>query len=148
MGHTTAMRQVARSPSILSAALLSVAVLACDSQPSDVGGPGTLFGVLVSPDGSEGAVLMDLTGPGLGTVRTSGGVVFTEISGDRLRLLVVRDRAGTIEFSIDVADVRTPPDVAVQEVADGSDQLRTSLEGYRVRFRRVRVPFLSREGPP
>jgi hypothetical protein len=127
MGHTTAMRQVARSPSILSAALLSVAVLACDSQPSDVGGPGTLFGVLVSPDGSEGAVLMDLTGPGLGTVRTSGGVVFTEISGDRLRLLVVRDRAGTIEFS---------------------DQLRTPLEGYRVRFRRVRVPFLSREGPP
>lgn len=114
-------------------ALLTVAAACDDLGPSGPRGPGSIHADLVSPNGAEGSAVLELVGgTGLGTVTATGGEVFYEREGDTLRIVVVLDVPGEIGVRIDTEDVRDLPSVTVVQVADGDNQLRSSLAGYHV----------------
>jgi len=117
----------------LALAAMSLASAACDStQP---GGSGTLTTVLVSPNGAEGAAVLDVTGT-FDSITAPGDVtVFTTPSANGTRIIVMRLTPGELSMNIAVPNVSRRPTVTVVEVADGDDKLRPSLSGYQVTFR-------------
>ena len=133
---------------IAAACFLLVASSACDLLgPSGPSGPGWLCADLESPNGQEGAAVLELAGGrGLGTVSLDGGDVFYELDGSTIRIVVVMDTPGTIHLEIRTDDVARVPSVAVVQVADGENRLRSSLAGYRLSF--TKVPDGSEGGEP
>ena len=121
---------------LTAAAIFTAAFLGCDSTPVDVAGPGTLDAVLISPNGAEGAAVLQLIGPGLGQVTATEGNVFAEHGSDGVRLVIVLDQPGDIKFRIAVDDVGDFPAWEVIEVADGANELRASTSGYSMEFAR------------
>lgn len=112
--------------------LAAVALLiACDGS-TDPGGPGTLTASLISPNGAEGAAVLDIVGA-VETVTGSDEVAaYTTPSATGTRVVLVRMNAGAISVRLRVPDVSRPPQASVVEVADGDDRVRSSLSGYRV----------------
>jgi hypothetical protein len=112
---------------------LAVATLlvACDGS-TEPSGPGTLTASLVSPNGAEGAAVLDITG----TVETVTGnddvAAYTTPGATGTRVVLVRMNPGALTVRFRVPDVSRPPQVSVVEVADGDDRVRSSLDGYRV----------------
>jgi hypothetical protein len=93
---------------------------------------------LVSPNGPESAVVLELVGGrDLGSLALEGGEIFSEQDGNILRIVVVMDDPGSIRVEIRTEDVAKLPSVAVIQVADGENELRASLEGYEVSFTKV-----------
>ncbi len=131
------MTRILRLYRLVSFSALATAFVACGSGPVEMSGPGTLLGTLHSPNGPEGAAVIDLVGPGLGLLRVESGLAFTSVSGDVTRAVILRDRPGVIEFTLEVPDRGSPPAVNLIEVAGGDDQLRSSLQEYAVRFAAV-----------
>jgi hypothetical protein len=111
-------------------AVASLGIAACDS--TDPGGPGTITASVISPNGAEGAAILDVTGV-VDTV-TSGGDLraFSTVTPTGRRVIVVRSNPGALSVRLRVPDVSQPPSVSIVEVADGDDSLRSSLAGYRV----------------
>jgi len=109
---------------------------ACDFLgPDGPKGPGDLFATMVSPNGNEGSAVFELSGGvGLGTVSPVGGEVFYEHSGSSTRIAVIMDEPGEVRFQIRTENVGHLPEVTVIQVADGENDLRTSLSGYKVEF--------------
>lgn len=111
-------------------------VLACrDLGPKGPNGPGAIHVDLVSPNGAEGSAVFEFAGgSGLGVVSSYGGEVHyshnygTETS----RVVVIMEVPGEVRFTIRTSDVGDLPTVTVIQVADGNDDLRTSLAGYDV----------------
>jgi hypothetical protein len=127
----TSPRKPARTLALIL--LLSVAAGCEDLGPSGPKGPGTLNVDLVSPNGAEGSAVFEVVGgTGLGVVTGFGGEVFYEHGSDTTRVVVVLDMPGQIAFRIRSQDVRNLPSVTLVQVADGADQLRSSLAGYEV----------------
>jgi hypothetical protein len=87
---------------------------------------------LESPNGVEGAAVIELVGPGLGTVTAAAGQAFTHVSGDTTRVVVLLDAPGRVEFTVHLSGL-TYPGAAVLQVADSADQLR-ALAGYRAKI--------------
>lgn len=121
---------------LIAAAMFTAVFLGCDSTPVDVTGPGILNAVLISPNGAEGAAVLQLIGPGLGQVTAAEGDVFAEHGSDGVRLVIVLDQPGDIKFRIAVDDVGDFPTWEVIEVADGANELRPSSSGYSMEFAR------------
>ena len=123
---------------LIATVVITTVLLACDSTPAEVTGPGELQAVLVSPNGPEGAAVIELAGVGMGAVTAfrGSGRVFAERAGAILRVVVVLDKPGEIRFRIAVDDVSNPPTGVVLEIADGSNEIRQSLSGYSVEFDR------------
>ena len=122
-----------RPPSlrIVVATVLACASGSCDSGPT---GPiaGDLEFTIVSPNGPEGAALIELRAAGPVPVTSTEARVFTNRLADRTKILLVRTSPGTLTFRITVSDVRNPPTVSILEVAGGVNQLRGGLAGYRI----------------
>lgn len=118
------------------AAITCIATLGCDAgEPAPPAGPGEVVARLVSPNGAEGAAVVELTGAGIGEVRGAPGTtVFAAASGPATRVVVLRDTPGELAFHVRLAERSAPPAARVIEVADGEDRLRASLAGYRVAF--------------
>ena len=123
----------------MAACGLLVSLAGCDLLgPDGPSGPGWLQADLLSPNGPESAVVLELVGgrdlsnPGL-----VGGEVFFEQDGNILRIVAVLDDPGSIRLDIRTEDVAKLPSAAVIQVADGENELRTSLQGYRVSFTQV-----------
>ncbi|MDQ3082932.1 MAG: hypothetical protein M3R07_12050 [Gemmatimonadota bacterium] len=115
-------------------ALATIALTACDeSTPSD--GPGTVTAALVSPNGAEGAAVVDVAGAVENISGATGVVVYTTPSPTGTRVILVRAMPGNLEMSFRTQDISRPPNLSVVEVADGNDAIRSSLTGYRVEFR-------------
>lgn len=113
--------------------LLSLSGGCEDLGPSGPRGPGSVGVDLISPYGAEGSAVFEVVGgTGLGTVTASGGEVFYEHGSDAIRVVVVLDAPGEIGFEVRSRDVRNLPTVTLVQVADGDDQLRSSLAGYEV----------------
>jgi len=87
---------------------------------------------LESPNGRDAAAVIELVGPGLSDVVATNGQVFTHVSGDTTRVVILLDEPGPIEFTVRMAGL-TFPGTAVVQVADDRDELR-SLRGYRARL--------------
>jgi hypothetical protein len=136
----------------LAAACSFVAALvACDLLgPSGPSGPGWLHADLVSPNGQEGAAVLELVGGrDLETVALDGGEVFYEREGNTTRIVAIMDDPGQIRIQIRTEDVGRLPSAAIVQVADGENRLRSSLAGYRVSFTKVPdAPTRSQGGAP
>jgi hypothetical protein len=119
---------------ITSTALLGAVLTACGPDQLVPLGPGALQAALVSPNGPEGAVVLELAGPGLGEVTVAEGEVFAQADGNTTRLVIIRDIPGQIQFRVQVNERSAPPNATVVEVADGTNELRSSIAGYQVEF--------------
>ncbi|MBW3572292.1 MAG: hypothetical protein KY467_14415 [Gemmatimonadetes bacterium] len=119
---------------LVLAAVLSLGACERGGTGSDVGGE--YRAVLQSPNGPEGAAAIELTGPGIQSVTAATGRLFTRTAGTTTHVVLVHDPAAAIEFRVTMAPGEGPPAARVVEVADGRDQPRASLDGYRVTFGR------------
>ncbi len=121
-------------PTMLAVVL---ALGACDRGGTGSEPGGEYRAVLESPNDSEGAVALELTGPGIELISVGAGTTLhTQPEGATTRVVLIREPAGRIEFNLTMSPGQQPPDVRVVEVVDGNDQPRASLDGYRVRFSR------------
>ena len=96
--------------------------------------PGQVEGSLVSPFGSEGAVVLEVQGPIIDTVRVLDGDVYQYADANVIRVVIILRSPGVIRFRMAVDDVSSPPAVRVIEVADANNELRTDLDGYMVAY--------------
>ena len=124
---------------IVTGLLLSTTVAGCDflglSGPS---GPGELHANVVSPNALDGAAVLEITGGlGLESITSDDGEVFYERDGGTTRLVVILDDPGLITFRFRVDDVAELPSATVIQVADGDNELRTSLSDYEVEWVQV-----------
>ena len=119
---------------LILAALAVTSVLACeDSGPAGPSGPGVINVELVSPGGPEGSAVFEVSGGGgFTSVAATGADVYYDLGADLVRVVVIRDGPGQIRFRLGTGDVGNLPTVTVLQVADGDDQLRSSLAGYEV----------------
>ena len=122
---------------VIRAAALGFTLLgvgACDLLgPDGPRGPGDLFATMISPNGDEGSAVFELTGGiQLGTVSPIDGEVLYEHSGGSTRVAVIMDEPGEVRFQVRTENVGHLPEVTVIQVANGENQLRTSLSGYTV----------------
>ena len=115
---------------------LALCVAGCskgDSGPtSHLDGP---IGVLSSPNGAEGAAIIEFAGV-VDSVMIVGGKAYLRTSGGRTRAALVLDQAGTIRFSLPKITGGSPPAATVIEVADGNNQLRSNTAAYQVTYAR------------
>ena len=115
---------------VLSTAL-ALALVACSSDGT-APNPDEIRAVVLSPDGDLGAAVLELGG--VLDITPVGGRAFTERNGDVLRVVIVLDEPGQIEFLIRLSDVAGQPAATIVEVADGDNQVPESISGYRVEF--------------
>ena len=118
------------------AAFLALSLLvACSDQSPP--GPGILTATLKSPNGAEGAALVVLMGPGIGEVTPVGSnQLYSNSSLDEVRIILINQNDGTLAFRVEVADTTIKPAAIVEEVANPDNQIRSTLDGYQLEFRR------------
>ncbi|HEV3049621.1 MAG TPA: hypothetical protein VGX50_04895 [Longimicrobium sp.] len=121
--------------SVLAALAAALALAACDGGTDSPPG-GEYRAVLESPHKEEGALAVELTGPGIESISADAGSLFTQPSGASTRVVVIREPAGRIEFRVTMAAGQQPPAARIIEVVDEEDRPRESLDGYRLDFRR------------
>ncbi len=97
-------------------------------------GPGIVTAEVRSPNGPEGAALIELLGAGIDGVESESGWIFSSSGPESTRVLVVLDRPGPLRFRVAVPDTTAPPGAVVLEVADGANDLRSNPGAYRVEF--------------
>lgn len=116
----------------------AAALVACDGGTGSETAGGEYIAALESPNGLEGAAVLEMPGEGVLAVRAASLSLFQQpVSGGK-RLVLVREPAGRLEFRVTMAPGHAPPAVRVLEVVDGQDQPRASTEGYAVTFTRTR----------
>ena len=126
-----------RSGTALAVAL-AFTVSGCTDDPVvPSGGPAQFQVTVISPNGPEGAVLIEIDHTGLGPITVLGGSAFSQERGDVTRLVIVLTDPGQVAFLMRVDDAAVLPTAKVLEVADGDNELRTSVNGYRVDFNAV-----------
>jgi hypothetical protein len=95
-----------------------------------------ITGRLVSPNGNEGAAVIEIDG-------LVSPVIYGENAGDEFhpgsvggmhRVVIVKSEPGEISFTLFLNGTAELPTATVIEVAGPDDQIRTSLDGYRVEF--------------
>jgi hypothetical protein len=115
----------------------ALALGACADATQSHGGAGTWLAKLSSPNGAEGAAVVELVGKGILNVSTAGGgILFQQPHGDTMRVVAMADTSvnhgGTIQFHVKMAEGSAAPAATVLQVAAPNDALRGSLAGYRV----------------
>jgi hypothetical protein len=123
----------------LLAAALACAIGSCDAGPIQPTA-GELELAVISPNGSEGAALIELEGVAFARITAVNGRVFTHRSGDRTRVVILRDFPGNLVIRVAVDDVQDRPRVMILEVASGDNGLRDELSEYRVETTELPAP--------
>ncbi len=117
----------------LSVAIALVAVACDDAPPEPEPVPGDVSVTLISPIGAESAAVLATADAGIVDVTAETPMrVFHWREGGVSRIVVLRDEAGEIRFTMSMEDVTRLPVLEVVEVADGANRLRASLTGYEV----------------
>ena len=114
----------------VSVLVLTAPVIGCGTEPLYR----SFDASVISPNGLEGAVVLELEGTYPSVTAPSGSQVFTHAGDGVTRVVIVLTNPGNIEFTLTLDDVGEEPDVRILEVADGANELRMSLRGYRVTF--------------
>ena len=131
---------------LLGAAVLGPLALtawACGDStgPSGPKGPGAFEVSLVSPNGAEGSAVLSMAGgTGLGEITTTDGEVYFHHAGGSSKVIVLLDTPGSIRFRVETQEVADLPSVAVEQVADGGNELRASVSGYQVQIVQMEIP--------
>jgi len=123
------------SAGLLAAAtvcLAAVGLHACDDDGTgpEVLKPGNLAVTLVSPNGEEGAVVLETLERGITGVTMSGGRAFLGGSGLRTRIVALLAAPGEISLTLAVDNVDRPPRLRIVEVADSANRRRGDLSDY------------------
>lgn len=122
----------------LTIVLAAAALAACGGEQAPVSGPGTMTVTLMSPNGSEGAAVLNLLGDGIGQVSSTGANEVYSFSGSgdsQTRVVLISQAGGDLSFQVAVPDTTQPPAYVIEEVAGPDDALR-GLTGYELEFRR------------
>ena len=109
---------------------------ACDWGPR---GSGQLRGIVLSAVSPVGAIVIEVSGPGVKGFSEDGQtrVFFAEPQTDVHRVVLVGADPDRIRFRVDVDDVEgTRPTVVVVEAVDDSNALITDLGGIMVELMR------------
>lgn len=96
--------------------------------------------VLQSPNGAEGAAVIEVAGNGISDIASDADQFYSSIPGPRTRLVLILNDPGTIRFTVTAVGGEDPPTATVIGVSDGTNQRRTSLAGYAVEFHTVGTP--------
>jgi hypothetical protein len=123
-----------RASAFAAAIACLLAAAACDDAPPEPQPlPGDLAVRVVSPNGSEGAAVLETGDEGITELSLEEGLrAFRWSEGGLTRIVLLRDEAGEIRFRMNVDDVNSPPRLHVVEVADAANRLRADLTGYDV----------------
>ena len=119
-------------------ALAASAALFLAACGSDAGEPPqslTYAAELESPNGAEGAAVLEVEGDVAAVRAPQGARLLTHRDGDVTRIVVVLDAPGTIAFELDLAERGPAPRARVVEVSGADDALRASTSRYAVSFR-------------
>jgi hypothetical protein len=130
----------------LGAATLSLVVLTVwgcrdSTGPSGPKGPGAFEVSLVSPNGVEGSAVLSMGGgTELGEITATDGEVYFHHADGSSKVIVLLDTPGSIRFRVETQDVADLPSVAVEQVADDENELRTSVSGYQIQIVQIEIP--------
>ncbi len=118
--------------------LMAVALTlsACDWGPR---GQGRLTGIVRSGAGPVGAIVLEISGPGIQGFTDAGQtrVFFAELEADRYRVVLVAGDPDRIRFRVAMDDVRRPAlTVVTVEAVDDSNAPITNLGGITVELNR------------
>ncbi len=115
---------------------VALSLSACDWGPR---GPGQLRGIVTSGATPVGAIVLEISGPGVQGFSEAGQnrVFFAEPSTDVYRVVVVAADPDRVRFRVDVDDVRSPSLTAVVvEAVDDSNEPILDLSGITVELNR------------
>jgi hypothetical protein len=115
---------------------VALASSACDWGPR---GSGQLRGVVTPGPSRVGAIILEISGPGVQGFSDAGQtrVFFAEPETDMYRVVLVTADPDRIQFQVAVEDVRSPPlTVVVVEAVDDSNAAITDLSGIAVDLNR------------
>ncbi len=118
---------------IAAIACLAILGVACSDEttpPAAV--PGSLAVSVGSPNGAEGAAVLETPDAGIVDVAGEGVQVFHWRAGGISRIVVLLDQPGTINFRLSIEDLGRPPRLRLVEVADADNRLRPNLASYAV----------------
>jgi hypothetical protein len=116
---------------IAAALLLTSLLAACHDGSSPK--PSGATGHIVSPNGAEGAAVIEFAGV-VSSINVTGGVGYVSSSGGVTRAVLVLQQPGTIRFSLPGVAIGAGPAATVIEVADGNNQPRSAVAGYAVTY--------------
>ena len=134
------------SVGLLVVAATAIVVASCGLDLGGPSGSGVIRVTLDTPYGPDGAAVLEITGAvGPRVVASELGRTFYEHSGETTRAIVILDEPGHIEFTLRVEDVGHRPTVTLVQVADGANQLRTSLSEYEVELEQLEDMTSSRQ---
>ena len=120
---------------LVAAMSVSLALGACDWGPR---GPGQLEGLVTTGGIPVGALVVEISGPGIQGFSESGQtrLFFAEPGTDVYRVALVAPDANQIRFSVTVDDVRSPtPTVVVIEAVDDNNAPIVDLGAIGVEIR-------------
>jgi hypothetical protein len=111
-----------------------LAAVACDDAPPEPQPvPGELDVTLVSPNGSEGAAVLETEDEGIVEISVEERLqAFHWTEGGLTRIVVLLEEVGEVRFRMSVTDVNRPPQLDLIDVADGENRLRNALDGYEI----------------
>ena len=125
-----------RRPRLVTAMVVALTLGACDWGPR---GSGQVTGIVSSGISPVGAIVLEVTGPGVQGFSEAGQtrVFFAEAETDVHRVVLVGADPDRIRFRVDVDDVQGPmPTVVVVEAVDDNNAPITDLNGVTVELLR------------
>jgi hypothetical protein len=117
---------------LLAAVFLFTSLLAACNDGSSPK-PSGAAGRVVSPNGAEGAAIIEFSGV-VSSINVPGGVGYLSTSGGVTRAALILEQPGTIRFSLPGVAIGAGPAATVIEVADGGNQPRAAVAGYTVAY--------------
>ena len=121
---------------LVAVAVVALTVGACDWEPR---GPGQLRGVVTSGTVRVGALVLEISGPGVQGFTDSGQTrtFFAEPEPEVYRVVLVAADPDRIQFRVAMDDVRSHAlTVVTIEAVDDSNEPITDLSGIKVELRR------------
>ena len=121
---------------LVAVTAVSLALGACDWGPR---GPGQLRGIVLSDVGPVGAIVLEVSGPGVQGFSEAGQtrVFFAQPATDVYRVVLVAADPDRVRFRVDMDDVRSPTlTTVVVEAVDDSNAPITDLGGITVELNR------------
>jgi hypothetical protein len=128
-------RRLRRRAARLTRVLIAISAAACSGEGSPTQELRGAIGRVDSPNGAEGAAILEFAAP-VSEIVVAGGTSHLRTIGSVTRAALVLDRPGIIRFSLPAFESATAPAASVLEVAAGNNAIRPSIATYRVTYER------------
>jgi hypothetical protein len=119
----------------LTGFLIAISAAACSGESSPTQDLTGAIGRVDSPNGAEGAAILEFAAP-VSEIVVAGGTSHVRTIGSVTRAALVLDRPGIIRFSLPAFESANAPAATVLEVAAGNNAIRASVATYRVTYER------------